>query len=264
MSASGIILSREYMKKYVQEFEKRYSQTVFERQESGYIHNTVEWGNWVYECLKNNDEDGLIDALNTVAERYKPGRLSRESLRSGKNLVISLIATMTNMAAKERIVDNELALTAADVCIMMCEETATHEALLRNACAGLLKISDLMTEYREREYHPLARQAKDYIYKHLHEEIKVGQIAESLGVSPAHLSRTFHKAEGITLKKHILNERITRARNMLRFSDLKVSEIARYLAFSSQSHFAEIFRNETGKSPLEYRRDFSDEYVSRL
>lgn len=264
MTESKIILSKQYLKEYVLQFEKRYSETVFERQESGYIHNTVEWGSWIYECLKKNDTDGLIDALGSFRERYKPGRLSRENLRSTKNLVISLIATMSNMAAKERIVDNELALTAADVCIMMCEETRTHEDLLRNACAGLMKISDLMAEYREREFHPLVRQAKEYIYKHLHEEIQVQDIAQSLGVSPEHLSRTFHKAEGITLKNHILNERITRARNMLRFSDLKVSEIARYLAFSSQSHFAEVFRRETGKSPLEYRRDFSDEYVNKL
>ncbi|MBQ6364065.1 MAG: helix-turn-helix transcriptional regulator [Lachnospiraceae bacterium] len=264
MAESKIILSGDYLKKYVRQFEKRYSATVFERQESGYIHNTVEWGSWVYECLKKNDSEALIDALNSVSERYKPGRLSRETLRSSKNLVISLIATMSNMAAKERIVDNELALTAADVCIMMCEETTNHEDLLKNAYAGLLKISDLMAEYREREFHPLVRQAKEYIYKHLHEEIRVQDIAASLGVSPEHLSRTFHKAEGITLKKHILNERILRARNMLRFSDLKVSEIARYLAFSSQSHFADIFRRETGKTPSEYRRDFSDEYISRI
>ena len=264
MAESRLIISGQYLKEYVQQFEKRYSETVFERQESGYIHNTVEWGSWVYECLKNNDTDGLIEAMNTVGERYRPGRLSRETLRSSKNLVISLIATMSNMAAKERIVDNELALTAADVCIMMCEETTNHEDLMKNACAGLMKISSLMAEYREREFHPLVREAKEYIYKHLHEEIHVYEIADSLGVSPEHLSRVFHKAEGISLKKHIINERISRARNMLRFSDLKVSEIARYLAFSSQSHFAETFRRETGKSPLEYRRDFSDEYVKKL
>ncbi len=264
MNESKIVLSRQYMKNYVAQFEKRYSETVFERQESGFIHNTVEWGNWIYECLKTNDTDGLIDALSSVGSRYVLGRLSREDLRSSKNLVISLIATMSNMAAKERIVDNELALTAADVCIMMCEETTSREALLRNACAGLMKISDLMTEFRERESHPLVRQAKQYIYKHLHEDIQVQEIAGSLGVSPEHLSRIFHKAEGITLKKYLLSERVSRARNMLRFSDLKVSEIARYLAFSSQSHFAEVFRRETGKSPLEYRRDFSDEYVNKL
>lgn len=264
MSDQKIILSKQYMKDYVQRFEKRYSSTVFMRQESGYIHNTVEWGSWMYECLKKNDTDAIIEALNAVSEKYNPGRLSKEDLRSSKNLVISLIATMSNMAAKERIVDNELALTAADVCIMMCEETTNREELLKNACAGLLKISDLMVQYREREFHPLVQQAKEYIYKHLHEEIRVQKIAESIGVSPEHLSRSFRRAEGITLKKHIINERISRARNMLRFSDLKVSEIARYLAFSSQSHFAETFRAETGKTPLEYRRDFSDEYIRRI
>ncbi len=258
MSAQEIILSREYLDDFVRKFEKRYSKTVFERQESGYIHNTVEWGNWVYECLKRNDTDEIVSALNSVNVNYNPGRLSIDALRSSKNLVISLIATMSNLAARDRIVDNELALTAADVCISMCEETVTREELQRCAYAGLVKMSDLMKQYREREYHPIVKSAKEYVYKHLHQEMHIKDIASELGVSHEYLSRTFRKAEGITLKQYITGERIDRARNMLRFSSYSVSEIARFLAFSSQSHFAEVFRRETGKSPLEYRRDFSE------
>ena len=108
------------------------------------------------------------------------------------------------------------------------------------------------------------KQAKEYIYKHLHEEIFIKDMAKALGISAEYLSRTFHKAEGITLKQYILDERIERAKNLLRFSDRSVSEIARYLAFSSSSHFADVFRKKTGKNPVRYRQDFSDAYIKRL
>ena len=259
-----ITLSRKYLQNYVNRFEKSFNELVFERQESGFLHNTEAWGNWVYDCLIRHDIEGMLEALNTVGKTYNPGRLSREELRSSKNLIISLISVMVHFAVRDRIIDNELALTAADVCILLCEETRNHQELLETAYAGLYKISELMQEYRNREYHYLVRQSKDYIFKHLHEEIFCKKMASDLGVSPEYLSRTFHKAEGITLKQYILEERIERAKNLLRFSDRSVSEIARYLAFSSSSHFALAFRKKTGKSPTSYRQDFSDGYVAKI
>ena len=256
-----ITLTQEYLKDYVAAFERRYSQTVFDRQEAGYVHNSVEWSNWLYERLKENDIDGMLAALNSLYENYQPGKLSEDALRSSKNLAISLISCISNFAARDRIVDNELALTAADVCIMMCEETQSREELIKCCYAGLVKLSDLMQEYRNREYHQLVRYAREYVYKHLHEEIQVKKMARDLSVSPEHLSRAFHKAEGITLKEYIMEERIERARNLLRFSEYSIAEISRYLAFSSQSHFTDIFHRKTGKTPGEYRRDFSEKQL---
>lgn len=257
----SIILSDKYMKSYLNHFDQIYNELVFERQEEGMIHNTEEWGNWIYDSLKRHNLDAIREALLRINKDYQPGKLSNESLRSGKNLIISLISVMVHFAVRDRIIDNEFALSAADVCILLCEGTNSHEELLRTAYAGLCKISDLMQSYREREYHYLSRQAKEYVFKHLHEEIRVKDIAAVLHVSAEHLSRTFHASEKITLKQYILKERIERAKYLLRFSDFTVAEISRYLAFSSQSHFIEIFKKYTGKKPIEYRRDCSDTYL---
>lgn len=256
MNGDKFVLNEKYLNQYLVNFEKRYEKLVFERQESNLLHNSVEWGNWVYDCLKRNDINSMIAALNAVSKHYQPGKLASNELRSGKNLMICLITDITNRAARDRLVSNELILTAADICILMCEETATYEELLRCTCAGLIKISNLIREYKEREYHPLIKPTKEYIYKHLHGHIKLADIAAHLGVTPEHLSRTFHAAEGITLKQYIIEERINRAKNLLRFSDYSVTDIASYLAFSSASHFTEVFKSATGKTPTVYRRDF--------
>ena len=54
--------------------------------------------------------------LSTVTVDYHPGRLAVNDLRSKKNLFIGLITAVSNWAARDRLVDNELVLTAADVC----------------------------------------------------------------------------------------------------------------------------------------------------
>ncbi len=260
MKKEKITLSKHYLQQYKSEFEKRYEKVVFERQENNYLHNSVEWGNWIYDCLKRNDIDNMIDALSTVTDNYHPGKLSADELRSKKNLFICLISVMSNLAVRDRLADNELVLTAADVCIMMCEETTNYTDLLQCAYAGLIKISDLMKEHQEHQYHPLIKNTKEYIYQHLHGEIKTCDIARRLGVTTEHLSRSFHQAEGITLKQYITEERINRARNLLRYSDYSITEIASYLCFSSPSHFSDIFKKNTGKTPSAYRRDFEENH----
>jgi len=255
---ADIHLTKKYLAGYMEEYERRYSQTVFERQEENYRHNTAEWGNWVYDCLKNQDTESMLRALNTFRDSYNPGRLSSDELRSSKNLVITLITVLAHYAIRDNLIENELALSACDICIIMCEEQTTRENLLKCAYAGLIKLSHLMQEYREREYHPLVLQAKEYVYQHLHDEIKISDIANALGVSPEHLSRSFHKTEKKTLKEFIISERIERSRNLLKYSDFTITEISRYLSFSSQSHFAAAFKRIIGKSPTLYRIDVKE------
>ena len=77
MAEQKIRLSRKYLQDYVNRFEKAYSSVVFERQESGFLHNTLEWGEQVYGCLLRHDIDGMLEALNTVGRYYNPGKLSK-------------------------------------------------------------------------------------------------------------------------------------------------------------------------------------------
>ena len=258
MAAENIHLTKEFLNEYMAEYEKQYSKLVFDRQEENYRHNTPEWGQWVYDCLKNHDMDGMIKALTSITDSYQPGKLSKNDFRSTKDLIIILIAVMAHFAIRDRIIDNELALSACDVCIRMCESQTDRKGLLKTAYAALVKLSDLMQGYRERKYHPLVTQAKEYVYQHLHDEIKISAMAGEFGVSPEYLSRTFHDSEKITLKDFIILERIDRSRNLLKFSDFTIADISNYLCFSSPSHFAAAFKKITGKSPTQYRRDVQE------
>ena len=43
------------------------------------------------------------------------------------------------------------------------------------------------------------------------------------------------------------------AKNMLRYSEYPLSDIANRLSFSSQSHFIQQFKEQTGMTPKKYR-----------
>jgi AraC family transcriptional regulator len=93
----------------------------------------------------------------------------------------------------------------------------------------------------------------DYIYDHLHQKITVSILAEQVGLSESYLSRLFKKEMKISISRYILMKKIDTAKNMLAYSDYPISDISATLAFSSQSHFTELFRKHTGMTPMQYR-----------
>ena len=54
--------------------------------------------------------------------------------------------------------------------------------------------------------------------------------------------------------KFQLTSRVNEARRRLRETNESIVAIALDLGFSSQSHFAQVFRREAGMSPSDYRR----------
>lgn len=74
-----------------------------------------------------------------------------------------------------------------------------------------------------------------------------------LGVSASYLSRLFKKETGVSVSTYIRDRKIDMAKNLLRFSDASMIDIANRLAFSSQSHFIQQFKESVGMTPKKYR-----------
>ena len=58
----------------------------------------------------------------------------------------------------------------------------------------------------------------------------------------------------MAVSEHIRRKRIDTARTLLQYTDFSCLEIAEYLCFSSDSHFTRVFREYTGQTPSDYRR----------
>lgn len=99
--------------------------------------------------------------------------------------------------------------------------------------------------------------ALDFIYKHITESLKLDDIADAVALSPCYLSRLFQKETGVSIKDYILETKVEKAQNLLKYSDSSSAEIAQYLSFSSQSHFISTFRKYTGTTPKKYKDQFT-------
>ena len=92
----------------------------------------------------------------------------------------------------------------------------------------------------------------DYVPKNLSDALTIERLAALVNMSPFHFARCFKHTTGMTPHQSVIRERILRARKMLASTDQPIGDIAMSLGFASQSHFADVYRKVTGRTP---RRD---------
>lgn len=67
------------------------------------------------------------------------------------------------------------------------------------------------------------------------------------------LSKLFTQVKGVTIEHFAIQHRVEYAKELLSYSQHSISEIAYMLDYSSPSHFASQFKQQTGMSPKEFR-----------
>lgn len=93
----------------------------------------------------------------------------------------------------------------------------------------------------------------EYIANNLASEITVGALAEMLHLHPNYFIRFFKTQTGQAPMNFIAEQRINKARELLRTSDFPVGEIAAMVGIDDYSYFSRQFKKATSLSPSEYR-----------
>lgn len=101
---------------------------------------------------------------------------------------------------------------------------------------------------------PHLRRARDLIDQRYREPQDVGVLAGEAGYSPFHFVRIFRATFGETPRQYLSRRRVERAKDLLRHSNLTVTEICFLVGFSSLGSFSSRFRTLVGRTPTDYRR----------
>lgn len=93
----------------------------------------------------------------------------------------------------------------------------------------------------------------DLIESDLAEDLSLKVLAGAAGLSEYHFLRMFKQSTGYTPHQYIINQRVERAKELLRKTDMSITEIAYLLGFSTPAHFTHHFRRKTGVTPSALR-----------
>lgn len=124
-------------------------------------------------------------------------------------------------------------------------------------------ITDLLTlciSHNQRESQDGAsakmKEVKEYIDNNFAKNISLSQLAEYFFISKYYLAREFKDTYGVTVGSHITSCRITYAKTLLRFTDLKIEEIAGKCGIPDTNYFTKVFRKLEGCTPMVYRKQW--------
>jgi AraC-like DNA-binding protein len=99
----------------------------------------------------------------------------------------------------------------------------------------------------------LAEAAKLVVNDRLGSPLRLDEIARQLGCSPFHLSRTFRRVVGVSLRRYVLRLRSRVAGERLAQGAADLTRLAFELGFADHSHFTNVFRGEWGTAPSRFR-----------
>lgn len=94
-----------------------------------------------------------------------------------------------------------------------------------------------------------------FINGHYDETLSIPIISELFFISPYYLSRIFKETTGFTIVEYINNVRVKAAQRLLSDESTKVIEISEKTGFGSVAHFNRAFKEISGCSPLNYRKN---------
>lgn len=95
---------------------------------------------------------------------------------------------------------------------------------------------------------------KEYIDIHFNEKILLDELADHFYINKYYLTRVFKEQFGLSISHYIMQQRITYAKHLLRFSDRPIEQIAVLCGMNDANYFSRVFRKVEGVSPGEYRR----------
>jgi len=98
------------------------------------------------------------------------------------------------------------------------------------------------------------RRAKELLAANLSGNRRLADLAKECGLSASQFSRAFRNSVGMPPHRWMLQQRIERAKILLRNPEASLAEIALATGFCDQSHFTRSFSAWTGISPGLWRR----------
>lgn len=216
------------------------------------LYCTPEVENWE-ALLYDGAVDNLKERIHLYLKRQSIGsRMGRKQLKQFRLDLTQMIYTYLSKSGIQahQVFHNE-----------------RNDKLHRNAINSI----DAMQQYAEylldqsRAFRALSaepegaiKQVANYINSHYNEELSRDDLASMVYLNPDYLSRKFKEEKGISISSYIMVQRVEKAKELLRTTSFPINVVAMEVGYDNFAYFTKVFRNKTGLSPNEYRKNLRE------
>lgn len=145
--------------------------------------------------------------------------------------------------------------------LQICEHPSSDSPLLasRECYDFLLHLSRCMTQtyqFSTAQENPLVLTVMSWLEDNYSRPVSLDELADVLNLSKDYLCTLFKKNTGETIIHCLTGIRIGHARQLLlQYPEKRVVDIARLCGFSSPSYFGNVFKEQIGMAPEQYRKN---------
>lgn len=228
----------------------------FVEREEGIEHPTYDTELAFYQMVS----DGKVEELKRTIQsdeidKEARGILSKNRIRNMKYHIIVTIVMISRMCIEKGMEEIE-SYYLSDYYIRLLDEENDVENLKKIHRKMVFDYAGRMAKVQKKPIISVhCVKAVDYIKNHLHEPIYLEDVAKAVKLEKTYFCKLFHKEMGMTMKEYILQQKLKAMKNMLEYSEYSCGEIAQFLAFPSVSYMGMKCKEQTGKTPTEYRKE---------
>ncbi|OJJ20432.1 hypothetical protein BKI52_18410 [marine bacterium AO1-C] len=135
-------------------------------------------------------------------------------------------------------------------CEILLNTTQHHTTLLML----LLELVNLPDKLKSNDMPKWVMLTTELLQDRWNEHLSLGQIATQVGVHPVTISKHFRKYFHCTFGEYQRKLKIDKSIELIKNSELTLSEIAHYCGFVDQSHFIKNFKEKTGFLPKHFQQ----------
>jgi AraC family transcriptional regulator len=94
----------------------------------------------------------------------------------------------------------------------------------------------------------------EYVAANSHLDLRLDDLAQVAEMSQFHFARLFRLSMGVTPHRYLMDQRLQKAKALLRLNTRTVTEVATEIGFANAGHFARAFKRHLGVSPTDWKR----------
>ena len=214
----------------------------------------LKCGTYFIDWLKNSENSTIKvvaihlypDILKKLYQQELPKLIKQHDNKSipqkiiPENTITKFIENLNFYFENPSLINDDLLELKIKELILLLIQT-------KNAKSILQLIEDLFT--------PRIVQLKNVINTHLYSSLTIEELAKLCNLSVSSFKREFKKVFNDTPANYMNTEKLKKATQLLKVSDLTITDIAYEIGFNDPSYFTRFFKQKTSLSPMEFRKN---------
>ncbi|MBQ8174608.1 MAG: AraC family transcriptional regulator [Clostridia bacterium] len=205
--------------------------------------------NTVHGFYNSSETSKLLCAeikFDVHAPEYRRTVLELPNVLSVKNTPISRI--LMDIYKETRVKDH----MSETISVLLMQELFAY--LLRAATGGMEDAKPAPKQETTKSGDDLSR-VLDYIFENVQNNITLQDLANICCLEKTYFLKKFKTLTGYTPMAYVRKEKIKKAKELLIYSDMNITQISEAVGFESIHHFSNVFSKATGMSPNKFKKE---------